>query len=799
MSLQTSVVMSVASLVAGILHASSTLAQAAYTGASGSEAIARGAETATSSGAESGGGLVEITVTAQKREQSLRDVGLMVTTAMGEELVQLGISSPGDLAKITPGLTFTRSQDGTPLYTLRGVGFNDYTLGASPAVSVYVDQVPLAYSAFTQGVNLDVERVEVLKGPQGILFGQNSTGGAINYIARKPTREPEAGISLSVGRFETLETEAYLNGALGSTLSARLAAGATTSEPWQKSVTRGDELGRQRSYRGRLQLLWEPTERLQMLFGANGWRDKSDTQAGQLIGLMLQIPDGSESPNPDEVNRRIAAFESYPLAPRDARAADWDDGRSLERDDDFYQVSLRADYAIGDAVTLTSITAYSEYREDYALDRDGVSLRNAGVTADGEVQSVSQELRLAGSTYRLQWMIGGNYATNDVISANDILTGDSTNTAILPGGPFIARSTTTITQDIKETAFFGNVEVLLTETLTLLGGARYTKSENDYTSCMVGDLGMQQTFTFLADLLSGTPDAPADATTCLNLDATTLDLIRTPFQDSLDEDNVSWRVGLNYKPSQDVLIYGLASRGFKSGSFPTVPASTTAQFTPVTQESVLAYEVGTKLTLLDNTLQVNAAVFHYRYDDKQVRGIILDPVFNQLEQLVNIPRSTIRGAEIELTSRPVDGLTLRAGATYVDSEVKAFTGINNSREFGDFRGSALPFSPKWHVVADIDYRWSLSGRLGAFVGSNLLYNSESSSTVGDPPSSRIKAFTTIDVRAGVMAADERWSLTFWGRNVTDEYYWTNQFVTQDVITRYVAKPVTYGATFSWRF
>src|SRR3546814_16373897 len=107
-------------------------------------------------------------------------------------------------SKITPGFTFTKSQDGTPLYTLRGVGFNDYTLGASPAVSVYVDQVPLAFSAFTQGASLDLERVEVLKGPQGILFGQNSTGGAINYIAAKPTRELEAGFSASYGRFDKI-------------------------------------------------------------------------------------------------------------------------------------------------------------------------------------------------------------------------------------------------------------------------------------------------------------------------------------------------------------------------------------------------------------------------------------------------------------------------------------------------------------------------------------------------------------------------------------------------------------------
>lgn len=136
----------------------------------------------------------EVVVTAEKRSESISDVGLSISAATGNQLQALGVTDTADLVKVAPGLVFTPSQNGTPLYSLRGVGFNDYTLGASPAVSVYVDEVPLAYSAFTKGATLDLERVEVLKGPQGLLFGQNSTGGAINYVAAKPTKEFQAGI-----------------------------------------------------------------------------------------------------------------------------------------------------------------------------------------------------------------------------------------------------------------------------------------------------------------------------------------------------------------------------------------------------------------------------------------------------------------------------------------------------------------------------------------------------------------------------------------------------------------------------
>jgi outer membrane receptor protein involved in Fe transport len=514
---------------------------------------------------------------------------------------------------------------------------------------------------------------------------------------------------------------------------------------------------------------------------------------------MLQIPSGTGTANPAVVNQRIANFLAYPLAPQNARAADWDIGRNLKHNDGFEQVSLRTDYRLAPQITLTSITAYSYYRENYGLDRDGTTLLNAGVTANGRVREYDQELRLSGKTGPTNWVIGGNYQDQSVFSANHILTGDSTNTAILPGGPFIADSVTTITQYVRQYAVFGNVEYALTDTLSVLGGARYTENRNDYSACMVGDAGMQATFGYLSTALGGTTNGPVGPDTCLNLSAQTFQLIRTPFHDKLDQDNVSWRAGVNYKPSRDLLVYATATRGYKSGSFPTVPASTTKQLSPVTQESVTAYEAGAKLTALDRTLQLNGAVFYYTYDNKQVRGIIIDPVFNQLEQLVNIPRSSIRGAEIEATSTPMRGLTLRAAATYVDSRVDKFTGINNARVFANYAGSALPFSPTWNVVADAEYRWDMSDALEGFVGGNILYNSKSNSTLGDPLSSRITAFTTLDLRAGVNSADRRWSLWLWGKNVTNTYYWTNQFVTQDVVVRYAAMPATYGVTFRVNF
>ena len=762
------------------------------------------------------GQIEEVVVTAQKRAQSINDVGLSVSAATGEQMADAGINDTGDLVKVSPGLVFTASQNGTPLFSLRGVGFNDYTLGASPAVSVYVDEVPLAYGAFTKGATLDLERVEVLKGPQGLLFGQNSTGGAINYIAAKPSTELEAGGRLSYGRFNKLETEAHVSGPLSDTVAGRIALATTQADEWQKSVASNRELGAEDLFKGRAQLQFDLSDRTTVLAGVNGWADKSDTQAAQLQDIQLQYSSPSEPLVSDvaATQSRIDAFSVQPNAANTARSAEWDEGRDLSRNDDFTQFTLRVDHELSDSLTFTSITAYSEYREDYSMDRDGTTLQNMGIDSEGSVDSFTQELRLSGNTDSSQWLVGLNYATNDVISDETVLVGDSTNVALNPGGPFIQKSTTSITQDIEDVGIFANLEYDLSEQLIVLAGVRFTQSKNDFTSCSHNtDPGLNATFAFFSDALKG--QAPGTTVIvpgeCVSLDAATADVSRTPYQDTLDEDNVSWRFGLNYRVDDDLLLYTLASKGYKTGSYPILPASTTSQLEPVTQESVQALEAGFKWTLADRKAQLNSVVFYYEYDDKQVRGSVKDPVYNQLDRLVNIPESTIQGFEMELTYTPIDGLMLRASGTYVDTEVNEWytfvnpttgqdeDGLNGVREQGDFAGSELPFTPDFHFVADADYRLPISSTLGAFVGANLMYNSEANSTFGDPDKTRINSFTTLDLRAGVESLDGVWSATVWGRNVTDEYYWSNQFVTQDVVVRYAAKPVTYGISFAYNF
>src|SRR5712671_4762168 len=228
--------------------------------------------------------LEEIIVTANKREESINKVGLTIKALSGAQLEQQHVASLEGLAGAVPGLTFTQTDSNTPVYTLRGIGFYDTTLGAYPSVSVYLDQAPLSFPVLTTQTLFDIERVEVLKGPQGTLFGNNATGGAINYIAAKPTRDFKAGVSLDYSRFNTFTTDAYISGPLTENLLGRLAVKVESGNGWQQSISRpGDTNGAPKNYAVRLLLDWHPLEALRIQTDLNAWLDRTQPPAAQFV------------------------------------------------------------------------------------------------------------------------------------------------------------------------------------------------------------------------------------------------------------------------------------------------------------------------------------------------------------------------------------------------------------------------------------------------------------------------------------------------------------------------------------
>lgn len=761
----------------------------------------------------------DIVVTANKREQNLNDVGLTITAISGDALDERGVTSLEDIASVVPGLSFASSTNSTPIFTLRGVGFNESSLGVYPAVSVYTDQVPLPFPVTASHAAYDLERVEVLKGPQGTLFGQNATGGAINYIAAKPTDSFEAGGDIGYGRFDRFEGNAYISGPLADDVNARLSVTGLNSGDWQRSNTRpNDTNGGESYYAGRFQLDVKPAEGIRLLFNANGWKDKSDPQAQQLVAVDPQIaPPGA--PAATYVN-----LANTPLSPFSARAADWTPGAGTPSGDrGFYQLSLRADIDVTDNVTLTSLTSYNDYSQNNIFDGDGTPLVLFDIVqGNGAITSFNQEIRLANNdSGPLRWVIGGNYEDSKTFEDQILNYQDSSNNNA--ANAFINSSGITNEQNIENWALFANGEYDITDQLTFKAGARYTKSTNDADICgyASGDGNVATLFNILGGLFNPmtpfTPltqtDNPAGTNNCYTLNNSLLPGER--FIRQLKEDNLSWRVGLDFRASDDILLYTNVSRGYKAGSFPSLAAATFTAIAPVTQESVTAYEAGFKAGFADNMVQLNGAAFYYDYKDKQVRGKLLDPIFGILDALQNVPKSRIFGLETDLTVRPVEGLTLSGSVTYLDSKIKRFTGVNVRGATNNFAGDAIPFTPKWSYGANIDYRVETAGGGTPFIGASITGRSSSDAALGgsriafsNGPNARLapgitrlyklNGYTTVDGRIGYEAPDEAWKLTVWGKNIFNENYYTNVITSSDSVARFAGRPSTYGFTIGFK-
>lgn len=747
------------------------------------------AQTASSGEAVDDGSAGEIIVTAQKREQRLNEVPISISAISGDNLKNLGIDKPEDLAKAVPGFSYTLSAYQTPVYFIRGVGYFESSLSADPGVSVYVDEVPLAYSSMTVGASLDLERVEVLKGPQGILFGRNSTGGAVNYVAARPTRDFQAGFDASYGTYAEVNLGGFVSGPLSDNVRARFSFKSNTANAWQKSMTRDEKTGAKDLLLGRLLVDWDASDNLTFNLNVNGWRDHSDSTAAQLIGFIPR--------NPANVRLVPEVFANPPaFAPNDAEAADWTPGRSYASDNSLWQAALRTNYDISDVFSLVSLTSYVKYIRDVSLDQDGITLLSVNTLDKGSVKTFAQEVRLNATTDNFRGVVGANYEDSRVVQflSSELLN----NTGSFIAGLRFTGAAADSDQTAKTSAIFGNAEYDIGQ-FTIYGGMRYTKTKRDFNEC--GRDGGDGTFAAIIQRLQGVfkpggtiiPIAPGG---CATLDA---NANPTRFFAKTSEDNVSWRAGISWKSDSGLLLYANGTRGFKAGGFPTTTAASVKQFTPVAQERVDAYEVGFKAPLLDKRWQFNGAIFQMDYKDKQIRGFIPDPLLRQVAGLVSIPKARIRGGEIQLTGRPLDGFTFDLGATYLDTEILKGAGLNLSGVQIDFKGTPLTYTPKRQLFLNLRYERDVTDGIAAFAATNISYRSSTNAALGFDPRSRIAAYTLLGAEFGLQSHDGRWRASVFGDNITNKFYWNSVNLLTDELVRYVGQPRRVGARLSLRY
>lgn len=731
--------------------------------------------------------LQEVVVTATKRQENINSVPMSVTAVTGAQLAHLGISSPNDLETVVPGFTYQKDRNGVPIYYIRGIGFYDDAIGGTPAVSVYLDQAPIPFSIEAQGVGFDVERVEVMKGPQGTLFGENTTGGAVNYIPNKPKDKLDGGVGLTYGNFNTVNADGYITGPISDTIDTRLALQTEQRfSGWQQSYTRNATLGKRDFATGRWLTDWTPSDSLNFELDVNGWINHSDTEADQYIAYAAAVPPPRGEPE------QAAILPPYPRAAANDRAADWNADELLKHHDGFFMTSLQGNWIVSSSLTLTSMSTYTYASINSGYDQDGTAFDDFFKTSTGLLRSGSEELRLAGEIRKLQYMLGGVYE-NQTTRENDFGQNIASNSGI---GPFRYYDFLTINnQDVHTKAAFGSLNYHLTRQLRLSGSARYTDQDRAFRGCL-SDSGDGEIARAFGIVLSSA-HVPLPAGQCVTfLPTGQPGLVHS----HLNQDNVSWRGALSWQVAEHNLIYGSVARGFKAGAYDTLPAVFSVQFQPVTQESVLAYEAGFKSLSFDNKLSIDGALFYDDYKDKQISGYVPVPLFGQLPALVSVPRSSVKGAELDVTMLPLNGLRLTVDATYVASRVDAkymtsdpFSNVIN------IQGEQFPNTPKWQISGDAEYTFAVSDTWRAFLGANEYYRAHSYAAFGDNPTYLISGYALLGLRAGVESLDGKWRVQLWGHNITDKYYWLNAVHVVDVVDRTAGMPATYGVTVSRHF
>jgi outer membrane receptor protein involved in Fe transport len=736
--------------------------------------------------------LGEITVTAQKRSQKLSDVGISIVSVNDEQLRSAGVDSVFNLPKMVPGFTVGQTFAGYPVFSLRGINFNASQLSAPPAVSTYIDEAALPYPPMTRGLLFDVERVEVLKGPQGTLFGQNSTGGSINVIAAKPTAKMSGGVSTEINNFGQVMLEGFVSGPLSDTLRLRVAGTATEGGAWQKGYYLNHQSnGRQNKAAGRVLLDWTPTDRITISAMLNANYDHSEAQQPQ---LLILLPSAANNP---------LLRGGYPL-PTSARDADFPLGFNTHMDDHLYQGMLRADVELNDTMTLTSITNYIESRTDTPLNFAGVGFPSIIGSYGGTVHTSTQEARLTGKIpdARINYIVGANYEHDSILdSQNEPLPHYS---GLPPNSVFAGNYDLTN----RAAAAFGNLDFEVLPKLTITTGVRYTGTKQTAAGCFTGNAATASILSYLANVgraTSGLPPTNAYvAGGCLTIDnvpATpggTADFLPVFSNLQQTQDNLSWRGGLNYKLTPDDLLYALVSRGYKAGVFPVGNILLQSEIHNVSQERLTSYEMGVKLALFDRRVRLDVAGFYYEYKDKQFFTYVPIPIIGVGATLVNIPKSNEKGIDANITVTPVSGLTLRAGATYIDTRVGEYHGFADDGTPVDFTGKQFNYAPPVSATLDAEYRFELAPRIQSYFGVGGVYNSKAYADLGENPANELPAYTVLDARVG-LESETGWRFGLWVRNMTDRYYWISSQLGGDTTVRIVGMPRTYGLSAGYRF
>lgn len=633
-------------------------------------------------------GLDVIIVTARKRAENLQTTPISVTELGEEALKDRSVTLVSEIANYTPGMAISQNQ-ASPLsvtFQLRGQSQNDLIVALDPPVGVYSDGVFMNAAIGVLGSSVvDLDRVEILKGPQGTLYGRNTTGGAVNFYTNLPTDRWEGQITAGAGSYDAYEVSGVLNAPLGENAAIRLVGERRGDNGYGTNYVTGERIGDRKStlLRGTLSLGSGP---FKVILRADYSRARSDGGMG-VRPLFLRPGSNAERAIAQQLGvSQTAAYDAYYDLVEAGRTNPWREGYNAPH---FAKMrafggSATLEYDLGGA-TVKSITAYRDIRDDKSVDLDGTRFELFTLhRINTRIKQFTQELQLVGDTFgdRLHYALGAFYIHSD---GRD----DNSSSALVTLSPATNPTNRLGRVVVESPAVYGQATFDLTSTLHVTGGLRYTYESRDTTTSNVrGPTG--QTCQEVG-VLPGQP--------CTG---------RYPY----DNENLSYTAGVDWSVTPDVMLYAKTSRGFKSGGVNTRHTENPASAAPFRPEVVTDYEAGLKSQFFDRRVRFNLSYFHSRYSDVQrtVARASAPPFLGQVTNIENAAKATIDGVELEIAARPTPRLTLQGGLGYTKPQYISYIapdGTDQSNQ--DF----LQVS-KWAYFLSANYNVPTSfGEIGA--------------------------------------------------------------------------------------
>jgi iron complex outermembrane recepter protein len=683
-------------------------------------------------------GLEEIIVTAQKRAERVQDVPISISAMSSDFVRDVGAQTVDGLGIFTPGLETRVSEVTTPQLSIRGITTNDFGIGADPAVAVYVDGVYSGRSGAALTAFQDIERVEVLKGPQGTLFGKNAAAGAIHVISKKPVQEFEAELNASLGNYGKRKFEAMINQPLSDDFALRVNLMDNQRDGYRKNRFNGEQLSDENSGGARASLAWAATDNTQVLAQI----DYYNVDQGGAVYSSFLLGDAY-----GDVQLDFTPKETLEL---------W--GGAVTVDSDF------------DSLLFTSITAIKRFETNNFVDYDGTDLfTTLGSAAPiylvtGNVEEntfFSQEFRLSfDKGDELRWTLGAMYSReHGKQEAHTVIPTDVVNSVLIGLGvpvegllPFGLLFPEMASGDLVSTsaALYGDMTYALNDGLDLTVGLRYTQDEKGYElTTLYNPFGLGGIF-------------PNEA-------------------NGLEQDdswsNLSSRVVLDYKFGEDAMVYLSYATGYKAGGF-----NTTQPARPFDEEQVSNVELGLKSTWLDSRLRFNAAVYSYEYEDLQEYDSVRDPVSGLVRQEIRNLDAEGQGFEMDLTWAATERLELNANYDYLDTEITDYTLVPGETAADDRKGQplsraaegsynlgaqyTLPLNSAGEVLFRLDYSYVGEREVTAIVAATPVAQALIDQNIGDLEGD----YENVNARMTYMNADGDWRVSLWGQNLTDEEY-----------------------------